>query len=91
MVGYRSPKPLIRVRVLVPVQKKIMSSFVSFLKGSYIEFKEKVEWPKWPELQSSTIAITIGTVILAIFLFGVDTLFSEFIQNALALLINLFN
>ncbi|MBF5028090.1 preprotein translocase subunit SecE [Planobacterium oryzisoli] len=68
-----------------------MSSFVNFLKGSYSEFKDKVEWPKWPDLQSSTIVVTIATVLLAIFLFGVDTLFSEFIQNALAMLINLFN
>lgn len=68
-----------------------MSSLVNFIKGSYEEFKNKVEWPKWPELQSATIAITIGTVILAIFLFGVDSLFSEFIQNALTLLIDLFN
>ena len=68
-----------------------MSSFVNFLKGSYSEFKDKVEWPKWPDLQSSTIVVTIATVLLAIFLFGVDTLFSEFIQYALAMLINLFN
>lgn len=68
-----------------------MSSFIDFIKGSYTEFKDKVEWPKWPELQSSTIVVSIATVILSIFLFGVDTAFSEFIQNALAILINLFN
>lgn len=68
-----------------------MSSFVNFIKGSYIEFKDKVEWPKWPELQSSTIVVSIATVILALFLFGVDSLFNEFIQSALAILINMFN
>lgn len=68
-----------------------MSSLVDFIKGSYTEFKDKVEWPKWPDLQSSTIVVTVATVILAIFLFGVDTLFSKFIENALAMLINLFN
>ncbi|MEC5394768.1 preprotein translocase subunit SecE [Bergeyella sp. RCAD1439] len=68
-----------------------MSSFVDFLKGSYTEVKEKIEWPKWADLQSSTIVITVATVLLAIFLFGVDTFFNKIIQNALSILINLFN
>ena len=66
-------------------------SLVDFIKGSYTEFKDKVEWPKWPELQESTIVVTIGTVILAIFVFGVDSLFSKSIANLISLFINLFN
>ncbi|MGV4414556.1 preprotein translocase subunit SecE [Chryseobacterium sp. T1] len=68
-----------------------MSSLVNFLKGSYTEFKDKVEWPKWPDLQSSTIVVAVSTVILAIFTFGVDTLFSTTIKNFIATFINLFN
>ncbi len=66
-------------------------SLVDFLKGSYTEFKDKVEWPKWPDLQSSTIVVTISTVILALFTFGVDSLFSKSIANLITILINLFN
>ena len=66
-------------------------SLVDFIKGSYYEFKDKVEWPKWPGLQSATVVVTIGTVILAIFVFGVDSLFSKSIANGLSLLINMFN
>ena len=66
-------------------------SLVDFIKGSYTEFKDKVEWPKWPELQSSTIVVTIATVILAIFTFGVDSFFSNLITNTISLFINLFN
>ena len=66
-------------------------SLVDFLKGSYHEFKDKVEWPKWPDLQSSTIVVTIATVLLALFTFGVDSLFSKAISNILTLFINLFN
>lgn len=66
-------------------------SLVDFIKGSYTEFKDKVEWPKWPELQSSTVVVTIATVILALFTFGVDSLFSKSIANILSLFINLFN
>ncbi len=68
-----------------------MSSFVNFLKGSYTEFKDKVEWPKWPDLQSSTIVVAVSTVILALFTFGVDSLFSVTIKNFIATFINLFN
>ena len=64
---------------------------VDFLKGSYTEFKDKVEWPKWPDLQSSTIVVTISTVILALFTFGVDSLFSKSIANLITIFINLFN
>ena len=91
MVGYRSPKPLIRVRILVPVQILIMSSFAEFIKGSYNEFKNKVEWPKWADLQSSTIVVTIGTVLMVLFTFGVDTVFNKSLTNILTMLINLFN
>ena len=66
-------------------------SLVDFLKGSYTEFKDKVEWPKWPDLQSSTIVVTISTVILALFIFGVDSLFSKSIANLITIFINLFN
>ncbi|MDY3548115.1 preprotein translocase subunit SecE [Riemerella anatipestifer] len=68
-----------------------MSSLVSFLKDSYIEFKDKVEWPKWLDLQSSTTVVAVSTLILALFTFGVDTLFSRSINNLFSLLINLFN
>ena len=66
-------------------------SLVAFLKDSYNEFKNKVEWPKWLELQSSTVVVTVATVLLAILTFGVDSLFSKAISNFLSLFINLFN
>ncbi|MBW8359430.1 MAG: preprotein translocase subunit SecE [Weeksellaceae bacterium] len=65
-------------------------SVANFIKGSYHEFKDKVEWPKWSELQSSTIVITVATVILALFVFGVDELFSKAIKNIIDLLSSLF-
>jgi len=68
-----------------------MSSFVDFLKGSYNEFRHKVEWPAWSDLQSSTIVVTIATIILSLFTFGVDELFSKAISNIIGILINAFN
>ena len=66
-------------------------SLVEFLKGSYTEFKDKVEWPRWADLQSSTIVVSVSTVILALFTFGVDSLFSVTIKNFIATFINMFN
>lgn len=62
-----------------------MNSLINFLKDSYSEFRYKVEWPKWADLQSSTIVVAVATVILALFTFGVDSLFSTAIKNILAI------
>ena len=56
-------------------------SFISFVKDSFLEFREKVEWLKWKELQSSTIIVAVSTLVLALFTFGVDSLFSISIKN----------
>jgi preprotein translocase subunit SecE len=66
-------------------------SLANFIKGSITEFKEKVEWPKWPELQSSTIVVSIATLILSVFTFGVDEVFSKSLRNIISMLINAFN
>lgn len=68
-----------------------MSSFIDFVKDSYIEFREKVEWSKWSELQSSVVIVAISALLLAMFTFGVDTTFSMMIKNLYSLFINLFN
>lgn len=68
-----------------------MNSLINFIKDSYSEFRYKVEWPKWPELQSSTVVVAVATIILALFTFGVDSLFSTAIKNILAIFIGFFN
>ena len=68
-----------------------MSSFIDFVKDSYIEFREKVEWSKWSELQSSVVIVALSALLLAVFTFGVDTTFSMMIKNLYSLFINLFN
>jgi preprotein translocase subunit SecE len=71
------------------VQKKKIMSLTHFLKGSYHEFRNKVEWPKWMDLQSSTVVVSVTTLILSLFTFGVDEVFSKAIRNIIAFLINL--
>lgn len=83
LVEQWSPKP--KVVGSIPTARanfKIpMKGIVSFLKGSYAEFAHHVTWPKWNELQSSTIVIAVCTLFLAIFLFGVDTFFGDAINR----------
>ncbi len=67
MVAYGSPKPLIWVRILVPVQLiKIinMNKFRVFLSDSYKELTEKVTWPKWDQLQQSTMIVLGATLFI---------------------------
>lgn len=66
-------------------------SIINFVKESFIEFKDKVEWPKWPELQKSVTIVAISTLILALFTFGIDTTFSMSIKNIYSFFIELFN
>ena len=66
-------------------------SFISFVKDSFLDFREKVEWLKWKELQSSAIIVAVSTLVLALFTFGVDSLFSISIKNLYSLFIGFFN
>ncbi|CAI9428950.1 preprotein translocase subunit SecE [Candidatus Ornithobacterium hominis] len=63
-----------------------MKEIVDFVKGSYDEFANHVTWPKWDTLQSATIAVAVFTLILSLFLYGVDTLFSDIINGLYRLL-----
>ena len=46
------------------------------------ELKNKVTWPSWAELQSSTILVAISSVIIALIIslmdMGFDTILGEF-------------
>ncbi len=66
-------------------------SLIGFVKDSFLEFREKVEWLKWKELQSSAVIVAVSTLILALFTFGVDSLFSISIKNLYSLFIGFFN
>lgn len=42
------------------------------------ELVNKVTWPTWAELQSSAIVVLIASLIIALMVFGIDSIF-EFI------------
>ena len=53
-----------------------------YILESIQELKDKVTWPKWVQLQSSTILVAISSVIIALIIsvmdLGFDTILGEF-------------
>lgn len=52
-----------------------MSSITSLIKESWVEVTEQVTWPKFAELQSSSILVLIASLIFAILVGLVDLAF----------------
>lgn len=59
-----------------------MEQLRQYLRESYHELVNKVTWPSWSSLQSSTVVVIVASLILALIIFGMDALSS----NALGLL-----
>jgi preprotein translocase subunit SecE len=54
-----------------------MRKFINYCKESWIELTQKVTWPTWEKLQSSTYLVMIATVIIAVILFVMDFAFEH--------------
>ena len=57
-----------------------MSKIVGIIKESYNELINKVSWPTWSELQSSSIVVAIATVIIALIIYFMDSIFSNLMK-----------
>ena len=64
-----------------------MANKGTYIKESYDELMNKVSWPSWSELQSSSIVVAIATVIIALIIYLMDSVFS----NAMKLFYGLFS
>ncbi len=49
-----------------------MEKVILYIKESYNELLNKVTWPSWPNLQSSTILVLVASLILALLIFVMD-------------------
>ena len=83
MVAFRSPKPSMGVRISLPVLENINNAEMKkYILESIQELRDKVTWPTWVQLQSSTILVAISSVIIALIIslmdFGFDTILGEF-------------
>ena len=57
-----------------------MSKIVGIIKESYNELINKVSWPSWSELQNSSIVVAIATVIIALIIYFMDSIFSNLMK-----------
>jgi preprotein translocase subunit SecE len=57
-----------------------MSKIGLYIKDSFNELVNKVSWPTWSELQNSSIVVAIATVIIALIIYFMDSIFSNFMK-----------
>ena len=51
-----------------------MDTIVLYVKESYNELVNKVTWPTWPNLQSSTVLVIVASIILSLIIFVMDVI-----------------
>ena len=51
-----------------------MESLKLYIKESYNELVHKVTWPTWANLQGSTIAVLVASLILSLIIFLMDSI-----------------
>ncbi|MCB0400898.1 MAG: preprotein translocase subunit SecE [Flavobacteriales bacterium] len=57
-----------------------MAKIGTYIQESVDELVNKVSWPTWSELQSSSIVVMVASIIFAIIIFAMDQSFSKLMQ-----------
>ncbi len=57
-----------------------MAGFVNYLRESYNELKNHVTWTPLAEAQRLTVLVAVFSIIFALAIWGVDTVFSRAIK-----------
>lgn len=52
-----------------------MKKITAYLKDSYTELVYKVSWPSREELSNSSVIVMVASLIIALLVFGIDSLF----------------
>lgn len=52
-----------------------MSKFRNYINDTVTEMVHNVSWPTWKELQSNTLLVVVASVIFALLVFAMDTVF----------------
>jgi preprotein translocase subunit SecE len=56
-------------------------SVVTYIKESFGELKNNVTWTPWAEAQNLTVVVAVFSVIFALLVWGVDTVFGKVITG----------
>ena len=65
----------VRISLLLPRVKD--EDMFKYVKDSYNELVNKVTWPTFPQLQSSTIVVMVASVIFAVVVLAMDVTFEN--------------
>ena len=65
----------VRISLLLPRVKD--EDMFKYVKESYNELVNKVTWPTFPQLQSSTIVVRVASVIFAVVVLAMDVTFEN--------------
>ena len=57
-----------------------MAKFVEYIKESADDLMNKVSWPSWKELQSSSVVVAIASLIIALIVYVMDLSFRNFLE-----------
>ena len=57
-----------------------MAGFVNYISESFGELKNNVTWPTMAEAQRLTIVVAVFSILFALAIWGVDTVFSGVIE-----------
>jgi preprotein translocase subunit SecE len=58
----------------------------TYFEEAFNELVHKVSWPTWAELQNSAVVVMIASFIIAMIIFGMDTVFENIMETIYTLL-----
>jgi preprotein translocase subunit SecE len=54
-----------------------MSKIANYFRDSFLELKDKVTWPTWPQLQQSTMIVLAATIVITFVVLAMDFVFGN--------------
>ena len=57
-----------------------MAKFVDYIKESKDDLLNKVSWPTWKELQSSSLVVAVASLIIALIVYIMDLTFRNVME-----------
>ena len=57
-----------------------MSKIKTYFEETTSELLTKVSWPSWSELQGSAIVVMVASLIIALIIFSMDTVFNKLME-----------
>ena len=54
-----------------------MQKLIEFIKESIVEMRDKVSWPKYKDLQSSSVLVLVASMIFALLIGAFDLAFDN--------------